>query len=404
MKRVALIVILLSLLFGFTPTAAGKCKGKKVLKKGNALYFENKFDEALDYFLKAHEKGCQDGVTQYKIFYCCMKLGDKEKEGQFLKSALSTLEREAEEKPALETYFYLANAYFSMNMKKPGIEASEKAIDLYVQGHFGKLNDSLSYFQLGKLHLDGGQREKAREFYRTSYERSKKKKDLPIAYAKMILGEIAFADYESKNYAKALEGFNQLLEIDPDIHKLGSKYRQVYSSIAISAINLGDYEQAEKAWKKVIENGLPYSEEAQYNHRISRGAMELSAVWSEVEITPADEQAKALMKDETKLRQFKHDFMVKNFKELENDSLEKRIVEISKEAKELKNKASILSDKEKPQEPVDNEFINVKLQELRRSFVFGLVEYVSRGLLVREKAIKNGFAVQVMRKDAWEVR
>lgn len=404
MKRAASLVFLLSLLLCFISTAESKCKGKKDLTKGNALYFENKFDEALDYFLKAHEKGCQNGVTQYKIYYCFMKLGDKEREGQFLESALSALQREAEENPALETYFYLANAFFSMDMKKPGIEASEKAVMLYEQEHFGKLKNSLSYFQLGKLHLDAGQREKAREFYRTSYEHSKKKKDLPVAYTKMILSEIAFADYESKNYARALEGFHQIIEIDPEIFKLGSKYRNIYNHMAIASINLGDYERAEKAWKKVIENGLPYSEEAQYNHRIARSALELSAIWSEMKITAADEQAKALMDNEEKLRQFMHDFMVKNFRELENSALEKKIVEISKVAKDLKNRASIPPDKEKSQEPMDKELINKQLQELKRSFVFALVEFISRSLLVREKAIKGGFAVQVMRNDAWEVR
>ncbi len=404
MRRAVLLVFLLSLLLCFVTTVESKCKGKKNLTKGNALYFENKFDEAVDYFLEAHEKGCQDGVTQYKIYYCFMKLGDKGKEGQFLESALSTLQREAEENPTLETYFYLANAFFSMNMKKPGVEASEKAVLLYEQGRFGKLKNSLSYFQLGKLHLDAGQREKAREFYRTSYEHSKKKKDLPVAYTKMILSEITFADYESKNYARALEGFHKIVEIDPEIFKLGSKYRNIYNHMAIASINLGDYERADNAWKKVIENGLPYSEEAQYNHRIARSALELSAIWSEMKITPADEQAKALMDNEDKLRQFKHDFMVKNFKELDDDALEKKIVEISRMAKDLKNKASIPSDQEESQEPMDKELINKQLRELRRSFVFALVEYISRSLLVREKAIKGGFAVQVMRRDAWEVR
>ncbi len=403
MKRPVFMILFLALLLCCVQIAESKCKGKRDLKKANTLYFENKFDEALDYFLKAYEKGCQDGVTQYKIFYCYMKSGDKEKEQQFLKSALSTLERESEEKPALETFFYLANAHFSMDMKMPGTEASKKAIKLYEQGNFGNLKDSLSYFQLGKIHLDGGQRKKAHEFYRIAYERSKKKKDLPIAYVKMILGEIAFADYDKKKYAAALDGFNHLLDIDPDIHKLGSKYRHIYSYVAISAIHLGDYEQSERAWKKVIEKGLPYSEEAQYNHRIARAALDQSSVWSEVDITPADKQAKDLMNDEMRFRQFKHDFMVKDYTKMDNDSLEKKIVEISKEAKEIKNKASQPADEELQQESMDKELVNKKLQELRRSFVFALVEYISRGLLVREKAIKNGFAVQVMRNDAWEV-
>lgn len=404
MKKTVSIIIFLSLIICFVSLAESKCRGKRHIKKANTLYFDKKFDEALDYFLKAYEKGCQDGVTQYKIFYCSMKIADEEKEKSFLASAISTLEQESKDNPELETFFYLANAYFSSKMRNEGMEASKTAIKLYEEGKFGKQTKSLSYFQLGKIHLDGGQRDKAREFYRTAYELSMKKRDLPEAYVKMILSEIAFGEYKEKNYVKALEGFNHLLEIDREIYNQDSKYRHIYNHIAVSSINTGDYEKAEKAWKKVIELGLPYSEEAQYKHRIARAAVEESSLWSAIEIIPEDRQAKKLMKDEKKFRQFKHDFMVSNFKEMNSDTLEKKIIELSKKAKELKNQDPKLSGEEETQEAVQKELLNKKLQEMKKTFVFALVEYIGRDILIREKALKNGFAVQVMRKDAWTVR
>lgn len=403
MKRAVSLLIFLFLIFGTLQVAESKCKGKKEIKKANKLYFEKKYDEALDHYLKAHEKGCQDGVTQYKMFYCCMKLGDKEQEEQFLKNALSSLEKETEAKSTIETHFYLANAYFSSNSKKLGIEASKRAIEKYERGKFGNLKKSLTLFQMGKIYLDGGQKEKAWQLYRESYERSRKKNDLPDAYLRMILGEIAFADYDAKEFKKASEELTRLIEINSEVIERGSKYRHIYFYLAISSINIGQYEKAEKAWKKVIELGLPYSEEAQYNHRIARAALEESSVWSDIEIIPADHQAKELMKDEDKFLRFKHDFFVRKYKEMDNKKLEEAIVELSRKAKDLKKQAALKSEEKKPQEVMDKERINKNLKELRRSFIFACVEYIGRVLLIRESAIKNGFAVQVMRRDAWEV-
>jgi tetratricopeptide (TPR) repeat protein len=404
MKKAAFLTISLVLIICFVSPAESKCKGKRLIKKGNVLYFDQKFDEALDCFLKAYEKGCQDGVTQYKIFYCSMKTGDEEKEKSFLASAISTLEQESNDTPELETFFYLANAYFSSKKGKEGLEASKRAIKLNEEGKFGSPAKSLPNFQLGKIHLDGGERQKARQFYRKAYELSLKKRDLPVTYVKMILSEIAFSDYKEKHYVKALEGFNHLLEVAGEIYKQDSKYQHIFSHMAVSSINTGDYEGAERAWKKVIELGLPYSEEAQYKHRIARAALEVSALWSDIEIIPEDREAKKLMKDEKKFRQFKHDFMVRNFKEMNNDALEEKIIELSKKAKELKSQDPSLSGEEETQGLEKKKSLNKKLEETKRSFVFALVEYIGRDFLIREKALKNGFAVQVMRKDAWVIR
>ncbi len=403
MKRLITILIFLVLILITFQLAESKCKGKKEIKKANLLYFENKFEEALEHFLNAYDRGCQDGVTKYKMFYCYMTLGNKEKEEQFLKSALTSLEKESSDKPTHGIYFYLANAYFSSNMKKQGIEVSKQAIEKYEQGKFDKLKNSVSFFQLGKIYLDADQKEKALDLYRKSYESSRKRNDLPKAYLKRILIEIAYADYAEKEYNKASEEFSHLIEIEPKLIEEGPRYRNLYLYLAISFINIGQYEKSEKAWKKMIQLGLPHNEQAQYNHRIARAAIEESSDWIEVEKPSSDRKSKDSIKDEDKFKQQKHDSLVAQFKELDNEKLEAALVEISKEAKDLKKEATLKSEEKETQDFMDKELINKKLKELRKSFVFACVEYISRSLPIRESAIQNGFAVQIMRKDAWEI-
>lgn len=362
-KPIALFLVCACILFS-TLAVEAKCRAKKEIKKADLLYFDKKFDEALHSYLAAYERGCQEGITLYKIAYCYMKTGDSEKEKEFLNAATALLLDETSQTPSLENLFYLANCYLNLAKKEEAIETSKKTMELYENGTLGKLKDATSLFRIGKVYFDAGNLEKGIEHYRKAYQLSKKEKFFPVEYMKMILQRLAPYDYKAKHFEGALEEFSGLVEIDP-------RYDDAYFYLAITAMNLEQYEKAETAWKKVIELGLPNSAEAQYNHRIARAAFEESPL-------PAAHESE------------------KKFKEMTDEELEAVIVEISQKGMSLKQEASENGN--------DLQAIVDSLKKTKKLFTAACSEYIARGLLIRESAITKGFAVQVMKKDPWEIQ
>ncbi|MEW5807131.1 MAG: tetratricopeptide repeat protein [Acidobacteriota bacterium] len=356
------LLSLLIALFAWNVTEC-KCRGREEMKIADQLYFDKNWSEALDLYLKAQEKGCEDGITLYKISFCYMKAGDREKEKEFLNRAVKKLQQESSRKPTLDNLFYLANCYVNLNMREEWLDTSRKAIDLYEKGQLKKVKDSLSFFRIGKIYLDAGNNEKAAEHYRKAFELNKKNKLLPPEYIRRILVVIAEVDYKGKDFARASEEFEELVKIEP-------KYEDGYYRLAVSALNSGQYEKAESAWKKVIELHLPYSEEAQYNHRIARAALEESPL-------PETDESE------------------NKFKKMNDSELEAAIIELSRKGQDLKKTAL---DKKGDFQSIQND-----LWKVRRTFIAACAEYIGRGILIRDLAITSGFAVQIMRKDAWEV-
>ncbi len=362
-KPIILFLVFACVLFS-TVVVEAKCRAKKELRKADQLYFDKKFDEALRSYLAAYDRGCQDGVTSYKIAYCYMKTGDNEKEKEFLDIATASLQNESSQTPSLENHFYLANCYINLGKKDDAIEASKKTTELYENGALGKLKDATSFFRIGKVYIDAGNLEKAIEHYRKAYLLSEKEKAFPIEYKKMILQRLAPYDYKARYFERALEEFSGLIEIDP-------RYDGAYFYLATTAMNLERYEEAEAAWKKVIELGLPDSDEAQYNHRIARAAFEESPL--------PDAYGRE-----------------KKFKEMTDEEIEAAIVEISQNGMSLKQETS--------EKREDLQAIADELKKTRKLFIAACSEYIARGLLIRESAITKGFAVQVMKKDPWEIQ
>ncbi|MCP2518817.1 tetratricopeptide repeat protein [Candidatus Aminicenantes bacterium AC-335-A11] len=163
------------------------------LDKGNKLFADGKYDEAIEEYKKLLEKRPEFYQININIGNAYMKKEDYE-------TAISYFQKVLEKDPKnAEALISSGNCYVELKDYK-------KAIEIFKQIDKEDINDPVVLYNIGTIFYNNGEIDKAIEYYEQSII---VKKDFVDSYYQLGLA------YLSKgNNEKALENFNKYLEID----------------------------------------------------------------------------------------------------------------------------------------------------------------------------------------------
>ena len=218
---------------------------KKEFKKDSSVYFYlgfayeaiNKYDEAIESFLKALEKNFKkEDEVYYNIGIAYYKKEEYDKAIEFYEETIKI-------NPKHDwAYNNIGIAYYEKEEYDKAIEAYKKAIKINPQ-------EDEAYNNMGSAYYKKEEYDKAIETYQKAVEINPK---YDLAYYTM---GIAYAD--KGEYDKAIEAYQKAVNINP-------QRDDAYHNMGIIYSNKKEYDKAIESYKKAV-NINPQRDEAYYN-------------------------------------------------------------------------------------------------------------------------------------------
>ncbi|HLP47536.1 MAG TPA: tetratricopeptide repeat protein [Candidatus Kapabacteria bacterium] len=182
-----------------------KAAGEKV-KKGNELYKEGKYAEALPYFqtfLKENPKQYQVGINLGNVY---MQLKQYEDAINAFKNVIEGFKNEnpnlkGNEKAAT-IYASIGEAYSALNNLEEAARYYKESMALYPP------KDAAVAYNVAEILFNGGMTDEAIEYYNLA---ASLKPDVPIYYSKL-----GYAYLNKGEFKPALENFEKFIKLAPD--------------------------------------------------------------------------------------------------------------------------------------------------------------------------------------------
>ena len=230
MKRYFIYIFVFLIFISCSKSEEQKAKDKKealrIVQEADKLFFENKFLEAIDLFLKAEDLDHDDPVLNYKIGFCYYKgsYNFKKAKKYYLK-ALKKLKTGSDQK-------YLAAVYFNLGLvfgltEEPGKkeEYFNLALSLYkellVKGGMGRKE----YFRLGYYYYYKKEYTNARKYFKIAIKAFKKENPKHYYYTAAYFN-IGVTYWEEDDLNSALFYWKITVDLEPDNKEYKRWYNQ----------------------------------------------------------------------------------------------------------------------------------------------------------------------------------
>ena len=218
--RNILIIIMLLFLTGCIKTKEQKQLNKQkaldLQKKADTLYFENKFDKALELYLEIENLDITSPVMEYKIAFCYDKGFQKiDKAEKYYLKALKGLDVRNHIKILSALYFNLgliASKHKDLGKKFEYYNRSFSLLEKMLEVDAMQGED---FFRLAYLYMDKNNYDKALEYYLISIKYFKKNNPDHFYYAGAYFN-IGILYWKQENISTSLYYWKRALAIEPD--------------------------------------------------------------------------------------------------------------------------------------------------------------------------------------------
>ena len=230
MKRYFIYIFVFFIFISCSKSEEQKAKDKeealRIVQKADKLFFENKFLEAIDLFLKAEDLDHDDPVFNYKIGFCYYKGSyNFSKANKYYLKALKKLKTGDNQK-------YLAAVYFNLGVvagltKEPDKkeEYFNLALSLFekilAKGEMGRKE----YFRLGYYYYYKKEHVNARKFFQLAIKAFKKENPKHYYYTAAYFN-IGVTYWEEDDLDSALYYWKIAVELEPDNKQYERWYNQ----------------------------------------------------------------------------------------------------------------------------------------------------------------------------------
>ncbi len=338
-----------------------------VIEKRNraiALYDAGDYSAALP-LLQELAGDETSGAILYRLYYCQSEAGSPDARASML-VARAALEAEVASATDLETPFYLANVYRNGGKLSAAGEVAGKATSQVEAGTIPEPTNGIGAFQLGKLYADQKNEAKAVEWYQravTALAEEGLGKSPARQWAARYLADHASA---SGDPAAALEYLTMMGDGQTTVADL--------DRVARHEISRGNYASAAEAWFAAVRKAPATGDQFRYAAQITVQAAELDLdeptapdgrLWAD--LAPAE--LEQLMLDNATLGRAK-------LAEAE------AIAELDRATRKR------LQDEISP---------------AHRTFVAAAIEYILRGLPIRETSFRAGYAPLMFHSNRWRI-
>lgn len=171
------------------------------LKKGNELYKEKKYDEAITAFQKVIEKAPDVYQISYKIGDCYREKGDLHKAIEIYEEVI----KKAKEKKDISTAAKALGTIGGIYLNKQELE---KAQSYFKQSIEMNPEDEILAYNVGEINLNSNNMDAAITYFKMA---SKIKPTWNVPYLKL-----GYAYLNKGDFATAIEMFNKVVELDPN--------------------------------------------------------------------------------------------------------------------------------------------------------------------------------------------
>lgn len=333
-----------------------------------ALYDEARYAEARGLIEALDAAGQADGAMLYRLYYC-QRLADDPAAQATLQRARARLEEESPSSPSLEAPFYLANTYRNIAKLTDMRRVAEQTVRRVEQGELPEPEGALDQFRLGKLYADLERAEEAARWYARSVEGlSGEESKSHAVYLQWAAGYLSDHAAERGDFAAAQRYLGVVLDAQPQSSKAD------LDRLAVLQVRAGRYAEAGQTWRRVAQLDPADANRARYSQHLTRMAAELPALPD----VAADGRP---------------------WTELTKEELEQTLLDRAAEVR-----AAIAEAGENPGlEPKARQKLQRRIDDARPVFVSAALEYVARGLSIREHAFFGGYAPLIFRERDWKL-
>ena len=337
------------------------------LEEAIRLYDAGRYAEAKPILERIVAAGGGGGITQYRLFFCQRSTGDPRQQ-QSLELARTLLEGELAEADGFEVAFYLSNTYANLGLSDQIGRVATEAIARFEAGDVAPPTTTVEQFRLGKLYADQTRDldaapwfEKAVDGFSSSTTAAHR---MYLQWAARWLGDRAVKD----------ERFEEAAKQFTHVCVAGQGTLEDYDNLGLASLMIGEYSAASKAWQRAIL--LNPGEAGRY--RYGSGLAQLASRTPDLPISPDGERG---------------------WHEVGREELETLLKEQAQVAREIK------AESERPDETTAErrKADQARIAAAKQVFVGAAVEYMRRGLNLREAAFFGGYAPLVFHAREWEI-
>lgn len=310
------------------------------------------------------ESGDADGAMLYRLQLCQSESGDADAARRTLRQAIALLESEAP--GSLEASFYLANAYGNVAKKSAAAAIAKAATDRLEAGTWSEPDDGVGAFRYAKLYADQERDDEATRWFERALER------LPddassASYRRWASGYLADRAGASGDPADTRAALEQALAAG------GGDPAQL-DRLAVMQAEAGEFQLAAKTWGRALIAAPATGNRARYAQRV---ALTLHDLGGAVGSAPDG----------------------RLWSQLTQPELETVLGNQARKVVEIKQAAEPVAElsRERAGE------LTRQLQEIRPVFFTASMQYLIRGLPLREMAFQAGIAPLLFRSNEWQV-
>ena len=327
------------------------------------LFDAGNCEEALPLLEQLVVSDTATGALWYRLYACQVEAGNPDAR-QSMTRARSALEAELESSSDLEVSYFLAAIYRDVGRNTAAKEVAAMATGRIESGTWAEPDDSRGRFRLGKLYADQDDEAGAVRWYGRALETDPSAGDPEARQAARYLADRAFREKDLESAA----GYYRLLAESDEISIVE------LDRLAVALVRAHDYEGAQQAWHRALLKSPATGDRARYCGRLVFQAVELGVM---PENAPNGRPWSSL--DPAELEQILSDSAMQATGVIES----------------AKAEAPLSVDRW-------NELQDQVLDH-RRNFIASALEYVVRGLPIRETAFQGGYAPMIFHGRRWQV-
>lgn len=331
------------------------------------LYDRGLYAEAGAMLAELDGKGDLDGASLYRLYYCqtVQRTGDAR---ATLQRAVTKLQNETGgDRPALESSFYLANAYSNLAKLSTASEVATAATRAVESGKWPEPTSGPDMFRLAKLYADGGNDDKATLWFRKALPLLENGGEASAAYSRWAHRFLAERAESSGTPEEAVEQLAAMLS--------GEKGTQEqFDKLATMQARLGRYADAAESWRIALLRSPATGNRARYAQRLALAAVDLGGLPE----STADGR---------------------RFDEMGQSDLEALLLEKAQAARTLLEEAKAKGKMSREERKVYQD----RIQPIRADFFAAAMAHTLAGYPTRETAFRSGYAPMIFRKQEWLV-
>jgi tetratricopeptide (TPR) repeat protein len=338
------------------------------LQEAIRLYDAGRYAEASPLLERVVATGDADGITHYRLFFCQRVAGDPRQQ-QTLNLTRTLLERELEKSPGFEVAFYLSNTYANLGLDAEVTRVATAVTSLFEAGDLAPPTSPVEQFRLGKLYADRAGVADAERWFEKAVDglaASANAAHRPyLEFAARWLGARAI---EEERFETAAKHFNHVCAGDTGT-------LQDFHNLALASLMIGDYDTAVKSSNQALRMNPKDANPYRYMSALAN----LASLVPNLPISPDEDRG---------------------WNELTREELEALLRQHTQTVRGIQTEFKELTRPSQEQRRAFQE----RISAVKPVFVAAAIEYIRRGLNLREAAFFGGFAPLIFHAREWQAQ